>query len=438
MALWSVIVYGRTKEADYRFLAIPDDFGTEEQNWARKYIHGTTVYPERLQENPRWSLFKNHKHCVFGVTCMVQELVGSERQYEYMAKNARGRSLHIFVGYVAQINEDFNPLKILPDLENLEFFKPEYLLISLKKSWNLKDYQVINKKIYEYPYNLELNYSRVTESTGYTNKSIPPEFIPCLEGENRAFICPDNPENRQKLWENCCKFFDYPYKYIPLSLCLSLSQKKDVLEGPFSNATTSDATQHIKLSKLLKRNSKVINDSSNITAIDNRDSSNRRYTSSNSLDTPIKGLLHSISWKHIITILLISTVIFLILLVIRQNYILVIAIFMSLLIGFYLGIIFEHITIKDYAILNRKLSKRNLKVTNNPSNTTEIYKRYASKTTHNSSHSFDRRSFLIKMILLISISIGLVLLVIWKKYTLAIHIIMSLLVGLYVQHVSVK
>ncbi|NEO51694.1 MAG: DUF2207 domain-containing protein [Okeania sp. SIO3B5] len=350
MTLWSVIIYGRTKEADYRFLAIPDDFGKEEQNWARKYIHGTTVYREKLPGNPRWSLFKNHKHCVFGVTCMAKELIGSKRGYEHMAKDGGGRPLHIFVGYVAQINKyNFNSLKILPGLENFEFFKPEYLLISLKKSWHLKDYQIINGKIDEYPYKEELNYFRVTESIGYIDKFIPPEFIPCLEGENRAFICPDNPENRQKLWENCCKFFDYPHKYIPVSLCLGLPQNKDVLEGPFSNATTynSDLTQHLKLSKLPKRNSKVINDSSNITKIDNRDGSNRRDTSSNSLDTLIKRLLYSISWKRIITILLISIVIFLILLVTRQNYILAIAIVISIIFGFYLGIIFDHITTKD-------------------------------------------------------------------------------------------
>ena len=132
MDLWSVIVYGRTKEVDYRFLVIPNDFQIEEQNWARKYIHGTTVYPEKLPGNPRWSLFKNHKHCVFGVTCMVKELVGSERKYEYMAKDAGGRSLYIFVGYVAQIDNYSNSLKILPNLEDLKFFKSEDFLIFLK------------------------------------------------------------------------------------------------------------------------------------------------------------------------------------------------------------------------------------------------------------------------------------------------------------------
>lgn len=315
MALWSVIVYGRTKEADYRFLAIPDDFGEQEQNWTRKYIHGTTVNREKLLGNPRWSLFKNHKHCVFGVTCMVQELVGSERKYEYMAKDGGRRSLHIFVGYVAQINEDFNSLRILPVLENLEFFKYRDLFTSLEKLWHLKSYELINRKIDEYPYNFKL--PNDTELRDNFN-----ELIPCLEGENQALILPNDQENRHNLWLNCCKFFDYPYKYIPLSLCLSLPEKRDVLEGPFLNATTSDATQHIKLPK---RKSKELNEPSKITEPENKYPSNHSY---------IKRLLFSPSWRYLIGILLILTVIFSILLVIRKN---ILAIVTSLLIGFYLG-----------------------------------------------------------------------------------------------------
>ena len=350
MDLWSVIVYGRTKEADYRFLAIPDDFGIEEQNWARKYIHGTTVYAEKLRGNPRWSLFKNHKHCIFGVTCMVRELIASEPEYKYLAKDAAGRSLHIFVGYVARINKySFNSLKILPGLEDLEFFKSEYLLTSLKNLWYLKDYQFTKGKIHAYPYELVLNYSNVTEFRDYINvlnKSINPNFIPCSEGENKAFICPDEPEYRHNLWESCCKFFDYPYKYITLSLCLGIPRKQDVLQGPFLNATTSDATQLIKL---VKPNSKVINDSLIITTkADIKDASNStKYVHNNSIYTFAKRLSDSISWKHITWMLLISAFLFFMLLFIFKIYILAIAIVISILIGFYLGIVFENSTTKN-------------------------------------------------------------------------------------------
>ncbi|NEP81102.1 MAG: hypothetical protein F6K39_24870 [Okeania sp. SIO3B3] len=110
MALWSVIIYGRTKEADFRFLAIPEDFTPEDRYWASKYIHGSTVYPEKLKENPRWSLFKNHKHCVIGVTCMVKDLIGSDRRYDYMTEDASRRSIYIFVGYVVKIDRYFTQI----------------------------------------------------------------------------------------------------------------------------------------------------------------------------------------------------------------------------------------------------------------------------------------------------------------------------------------
>ena len=346
MDSWSVIVYGRTKKADYRFLAIPNDFDIEEQNWARKYIHGTTVYREKLPGHPRWSLFKNHKHCVFGVTCMVQKLIGSEPRYEYMANDAIGRSLYIFVGCVAKINAYFDSLKILCYLEDLDFFKSKYLLESLETLWHLKDYQLINGKIDRYPYNLELNYPQMTElrdDINVLNKFIPPKnSIPCSEGENQAFICPDEPEYRHNLWESCCKFFDYPYKYITLSLCLGIPRKQDVLQGPFLNATTSDATQLIKL---VKPNSKVINDSLKPDLKDDSNSTKDVYD--NSIDTFAKRLSDSISWKHITWMLLISAFLFFMLLFIFKIYILAIAIVISILIGFYLGIVFENSTTKN-------------------------------------------------------------------------------------------
>ena len=275
---------------------------------------------------------------------MVRELIGSEPEYKYLAKDAAGRSLHIFVGYVARINKDsFNSLKILPGLEDLEFFKSEYLLTSLKNLWYLKDYQFTKGKIHAYPYELVLNYSNVTEFRDYINvlnKSINPNFIPCSEGENKAFICPDETEYRHNLWESCCKFFDYPYKYITLSLYLGIPRKQDVLQGPFLNATTSDATQLIKL---VKPNSKVINDSLKPDIKDDSNSTKDVYN--NSIDTFAKRLSDSIFWKHITWILLISAFLFFMLLFIFKIYIL--DIFISILIGFYLGRVFENSTTKN-------------------------------------------------------------------------------------------
>ncbi|NER03555.1 MAG: hypothetical protein F6K17_13505, partial [Okeania sp. SIO3C4] len=259
MALWSVIIYGRTKEADFRFLAIPEDFTPEDRYWASKYIHGSTVYPEKLKENPRWSLFKNHKHCVIGVTCMVKDLIGSDRRYDYMTEDASRRSIYIFVGYVVKIDRYFNSLEIPPYLENLEFFKSlnsnffQSLLQSLKGLWHLKDYQFFNKEINKFEYNVRLNHYDIPElkdKVYYNRYDL--NFTP-NPNEDRAFIWPDSPYNRNKLWENSCKYFYLPHQEISLSLCLGLGQTKDVLEGPFLNATTFGINELQKTSKLIAK-----------------------------------------------------------------------------------------------------------------------------------------------------------------------------------------
>ncbi|NJN08167.1 MAG: hypothetical protein HC815_09270 [Richelia sp. RM1_1_1] len=70
MNQWSALVYGRTYEVDFRLIAMPEDFNDEDKKWALKYILGTTRSPEKLPEQPRWSLFKNDKYCVVGVTAL--------------------------------------------------------------------------------------------------------------------------------------------------------------------------------------------------------------------------------------------------------------------------------------------------------------------------------------------------------------------------------
>lgn len=74
-------------------------------------------------------------------------------------------------------------------------------------------------------YELVLNYFNVIEFRDYINvlnKFINLNFILCLEGENKVFICFDELEYRYNLWESCCKFFDYLYKYIIFFFCLGI------------------------------------------------------------------------------------------------------------------------------------------------------------------------------------------------------------------------
>jgi hypothetical protein len=237
MALWSVIVYGRTYEADFRFLAIPEDFTPEALEWASKHINTTTRSPEDLKNNPRWCLFKNRQHCVIGVTCMVRELVGSDREYEQMTKDSSGRPLYIFVGYVTKVDSDLIWWDVSSCCNRIDFFKQP--LECLKSLWNMKDYQLNKKDVRTHKYNKSLNFDIAVESSNSIDLTSISTFGNSInKNEHRAFIWSDLKENRDKLWKNASQFLHLPDESI--SFCLGLAQQKDVLEGPFLNATSLD------------------------------------------------------------------------------------------------------------------------------------------------------------------------------------------------------
>jgi hypothetical protein len=241
MALWSVIVYGRTYEADFRFLAIPEDFTQEALKWASQHINGTTRSPKELEKNPCWSLFKNPQHCVIGVTCMVRELIGSDERYQYMTQDSAGRSPYIFVGYVAKIEPNLNWWDIPTYPKNIDFFK--LLLEYVEPLWHLKDYHLVNKEINRFEYSKTLNHYDFRASSNHFSLN---RYFLINPSKKQAFIWQDSDYNRIELWENTRQslYFQYQSLYFldrSISLCLGLAKEKDVLEGPFLNATTLDA-----------------------------------------------------------------------------------------------------------------------------------------------------------------------------------------------------
>ena len=100
MTKFAPIIYGRTYNADFRLIVKPHDFRQNELQWVRAYILQTMrletkQWVSRLRENPRWFLFSNENHCVFGVTCMADMLS------ETMHEDSVGRPLYVCIGYVS-------------------------------------------------------------------------------------------------------------------------------------------------------------------------------------------------------------------------------------------------------------------------------------------------------------------------------------------------
>jgi hypothetical protein len=236
MCLWSIIVYGRTYEADYRLLAIPVDFTPEDVNWAMNYIKATTRKPEQLPGNPRWSLFKNQKHCVIGVTCMVKDLISNPA----LAVDKGSRPIHVFVGYVTKVDENHNLRFHIPRYadypNNLSLFHSVYN--SVKDQWSVKSHELRSKlKITKFEYARIPFYTNSVNST----KNINSDFLRNTE-VHQVKLWLDSYSSKSGIWENACSLINHSDT---VSLCLGMPTEKDVLESPFLNATVPSVNHHI-------------------------------------------------------------------------------------------------------------------------------------------------------------------------------------------------
>ena len=150
MSEWSPLIYGRTYEVDFRFLAVPSDFDTSRKEWALRYIRGMLQSPASLKKNSRWAIFSDDQHCVFGVACQVAKLVDPTEQKErQLCKDKAGRSLYVFVGFVTKMNhqKDVNDIPSLYHMQTLNIFKKVSINV-ISSLWPTRSYQ--GQRIYEY------------------------------------------------------------------------------------------------------------------------------------------------------------------------------------------------------------------------------------------------------------------------------------------------
>jgi hypothetical protein len=233
---WAAIVYGRSYHLDFRFIAVPQDFTSQEINWASPYILATTRRARKLPSHPRWSLFKNDSHCIVGVTCMVRDLIGKlgENLIEVMSKDNRGRPLYVFVGYATKLSK----VKCLFNLptytgECLESFKPPYQ--HLEKVWLVKDYNKDSKKP------LLTEYQQLTFAAEETKSDLSIDLISQLISQlnyqqrspEQVFLWPNSPEQNRQLWTASAQCVE------STSICLDTNGKR-YFNSPFLNQTLAN------------------------------------------------------------------------------------------------------------------------------------------------------------------------------------------------------
>ncbi len=223
---WAHIVYGRSYHLDFRFIAVPEDFGEPEINWALPYILATAHKPKKLSLKPRWSLFKNQSHCVVGVTCMVRDLLG-EKDIS-LTKDDKDRPLYIFVGYVAKLTNRKHLIDLPPYNNNsLQDFQSLYDYV--RQVWQVRDF---HKNSHQ---SIKTNYNRREFSRQYLPKKFSRDLLVKLNHQenkpDKVFLWQDKPEKNSRLWATSAACSQ------STSLCLGNSDEQHCLDNPFLNQT---------------------------------------------------------------------------------------------------------------------------------------------------------------------------------------------------------
>jgi hypothetical protein len=233
---WAAIVYGRSYYLDFRLIAIPKDFTSEDISWALAYIIPTTRAAGKLDRHPRWSLFKNERYCIVGVTCMVRDLIGQGYKNfdNNLTKDVQGRPLYIFVGYGTPLDRRKNLTRFPPySGKNLSVFQPLYQYV--QQQWKVKDYDIKAKKT------ILSDYQQLAAFIGQSSSNIDRHIARSLNSQSqnsaKIFLWQDSEESRCKLWTTIaiCRQ--------PNSLCLGLANKQDLIKSPFLNGTADDIAE---------------------------------------------------------------------------------------------------------------------------------------------------------------------------------------------------
>jgi hypothetical protein len=204
-------------------LAMPHYFTDQDKQWALKHILATTYHPDRLLKRPRWSLFGNGKYCAIGVTCNVKDLsINSHYQADF-----QGRSVYVFLGYVARLERGKFPT--LPQYGNLEL--AEFALAYqryIPQCWTVKSYETASKQP------ISTRESEVNRIFSDLKISRQVNRFSCNLDPNYKGLYPE--EYQSQVWNNVVlEITNHPDR--TCSLALGLSPGKEINNSPFFNLT---------------------------------------------------------------------------------------------------------------------------------------------------------------------------------------------------------
>ncbi|MEI7676537.1 MAG: hypothetical protein WCJ03_07140 [Bacteroidales bacterium] len=236
---WSAIVYARTYEVDFRFIAIPQGYTNDDIADIESYVLVSTRLAEKLPSQPRWSLYRNARQCVFGVTCMANELVDAAKSTDIdisnwatMTRDNCSCPLFLFVGYVCNDGKAIAPAF---DQLQLSLFTPLYQYVV--EQWFVKPYQESSRIAIRLPYTLQK--WNIKGNSELNPKPLEP-LINFKETGKIFFIPDDEKILKADIWNTIAK------QPIEASLCFGLSRERDVLDSPLLIASLPINKEMIK------------------------------------------------------------------------------------------------------------------------------------------------------------------------------------------------
>ncbi|MTF40331.1 hypothetical protein [Cyanobacterium aponinum] len=229
---WKPVVYTRTYEVDFRFIALPNNFDLETKNWLESYISPSmrSVQTKNLSNHPRWVLVKNEQYCLVGVTCLIRDLISSSEENQEYTQDTFGRPVYGFFGYICEMdnifkNDDFYiPSKIMSNFECLFNY--------VKENWFLKSYQIYQRQSEQSEFTVE-NINQQFDELVCENNSEHKVFEE-INFQNKNAVKLWSIEKNDQLWRSACKINQN------ISLCLNLANQLDLINSPFLNGTVLD------------------------------------------------------------------------------------------------------------------------------------------------------------------------------------------------------
>jgi hypothetical protein len=244
MANWATIIYGRTYEVDFRFLALPHDFDQAERDWTMTHIQVMTRSPEGLPNSPRWAVFKNARLCVVGIACMVRELLDRlPESGEDLTRDRTGRPLYTFVGYATRLENEGVEIPAFLNGE-LSLFSPPYQQY-VSANWWAKPYEDRSRMAVPTEYQ-PLQFSTAVLRPDFKTSS----WDLNLTEDEAVYLYPDTEEERQSLWAAAARQILAGQN---VSLCLGLTLPRDAFRSPFLNATVADIVQRERVARIPER-----------------------------------------------------------------------------------------------------------------------------------------------------------------------------------------